>query len=81
MHRRYKRAMLKLSGEALAGDRPFGIDAGTIDSLARQIARAVEHGSRSPRSLAAATSGAARRSPRPAWTARQRTTRACSARS
>ena len=44
MHRRYKRAMLKLSGEALMGDRPFGIDAATIDSLARQVARAVEQG-------------------------------------
>ncbi len=44
MHRRYKRAMLKLSGEALMGDRPFGIDAATIDSLAHQISRAVEQG-------------------------------------
>ena len=44
MHRRYKRAMLKLSGEALMGDRPFGIDAATIDSLAAQIARAVDDG-------------------------------------
>ncbi len=44
MHRRYRRAMLKLSGEALMGDRPFGIDAATIDSLARQIGRAVSDG-------------------------------------
>ena len=44
MHRRYRRAMLKLSGEALMGDRPFGIDAATIDHLARQISRAVNDG-------------------------------------
>jgi uridylate kinase len=44
MHRRYRRAMLKLSGEALMGDRPFGIDAATIDAVSRQIARAVEQG-------------------------------------
>ena len=44
MHRRYRRAMLKLSGEALMGDRPFGIDAFTIEALARQITRAVQDG-------------------------------------
>ena len=44
MHRRYKRAMLKLSGEALMGDRPFGIDASTITTGARQIARATAQG-------------------------------------
>lgn len=44
MYRRYRRAMLKLSGEALMGDRPFGIDAVTIEAVSRQIARAVEQG-------------------------------------
>lgn len=41
---RYRRALVKLSGEALMGDRPFGIDAVTIDNIARQIARATEQG-------------------------------------
>lgn len=41
---RYQRALVKLSGEALMGPRSFGIDAATIDNLARQIARAVEEG-------------------------------------
>jgi len=34
---RFKRILLKLSGEMLAGDLGFGIDAGAVDHLARQI--------------------------------------------
>jgi uridylate kinase len=34
---KYKRIVLKLSGEALAGDRGYGIDAHVTCSLARQI--------------------------------------------
>ncbi len=34
---KYKRILLKLSGEMLAGQQGFGIDADTIQSLARQI--------------------------------------------
>jgi uridylate kinase len=41
---RYRRALVKLSGEALMGDRPFGIDPVTISDLARQIASAVREG-------------------------------------
>ncbi len=33
----YKRIMLKLSGEGLMGDKPFGMSPEIIDSLARQI--------------------------------------------
>jgi len=33
----YKRALLKLSGESLAGDRDFGIDFGVVDSLTDEI--------------------------------------------
>ena len=33
----YRRALLKLSGEALAGDRGFGFDLGVIDRLADEI--------------------------------------------
>ncbi|MFN0093340.1 MAG: UMP kinase [Dehalococcoidia bacterium] len=40
----YRRALVKLSGEALMGSRPFGIDAPTVRGLANQIARAVEEG-------------------------------------
>ncbi|MCC7365643.1 MAG: UMP kinase [Dehalococcoidia bacterium] len=38
---RYRRALVKLSGEALMGTRPFGIDAATVNLIAGQIARAV----------------------------------------
>ena len=36
--------LVKLSGEALMGDRAFGIDAGTVENLAQQIRRAVDDG-------------------------------------
>jgi len=35
---RYKRILLKLSGEALAGDRGYGIDNGVVDRVAAEIA-------------------------------------------
>jgi uridylate kinase len=35
---RFHRVLLKLSGEALSGDKEFGIDQGQIDSLAGEIA-------------------------------------------
>jgi uridylate kinase len=41
---KYKRVILKLSGEALAGDRGYGIDANVIQSLAKQIKEVVELG-------------------------------------
>ncbi len=41
---RYRRALVKLSGEALMGDRPFGIDAATVRALANQLARASADG-------------------------------------
>ncbi len=34
----FKRVILKLSGEALAGDMPFGLDIETIDGIAEKIA-------------------------------------------
>ncbi|MGB9859658.1 MAG: UMP kinase, partial [Moorellaceae bacterium] len=34
---KYKRVVLKLSGEALAGNQGFGIDQDTISSIAEQI--------------------------------------------
>lgn len=40
----YKRVLLKLSGEALMGDRGYGIDPGVIDSLAAQIKSVVAEG-------------------------------------
>ncbi|WP_301860600.1 UMP kinase [uncultured Megasphaera sp.] len=33
----YKRIVLKLSGEAMAGDKGYGIDPGTVEKIAKQI--------------------------------------------
>jgi uridylate kinase len=43
---RYKRVLLKLSGEALLGDKPFGIDDGVIDRLAGEVEATVGLGVR-----------------------------------
>ncbi len=44
MQGRYRRALVKLSGEALMGERVFGIDPDILTDLARQIARASNDG-------------------------------------
>ena len=41
---KYKRVLLKLSGEALAGDLGYGIDPKVVDDLAEQIAEIVKDG-------------------------------------
>ena len=41
---KYKRVLLKLSGEALAGDDHFGINANTVADIARQIKKAKDLG-------------------------------------
>ena len=41
---KYKRVLLKLSGEALAGDLGYGIDPKVVDDLADQIAKIVNDG-------------------------------------
>lgn len=40
----YKRVIIKLSGEALAGEKGFGIDAGMVDYVVGQIKRVTESG-------------------------------------
>ncbi len=44
MTARYRRALVKLSGEAMMGARSSGIDAVTVRALAQQIARATREG-------------------------------------
>ena len=44
MTARYRRALVKLSGEAMMGARTSGIDAVTVRALAEQIARATREG-------------------------------------
>lgn len=41
---KYKRVLLKLSGEALSGKQSYGIDAPTLTKIARQIKRVMEMG-------------------------------------
>ena len=40
----YRRTLLKVSGEALMGDAPYGIDAATVSRIARQIQAAQQEG-------------------------------------
>ena len=35
--RKYKRIVLKLSGEALAGNKGYGIDPETVEVIAKQV--------------------------------------------
>ena len=39
-----KRVLLKLSGEALAGDKKTGFDEATVKEVARQVKTAVDDG-------------------------------------
>ena len=41
---KYKRVLLKLSGEALAGDQGYGIDPKIVDSLADELVPVVQGG-------------------------------------
>ena len=40
----YKRVVLKLSGESLAGSQGFGIDLPTVDAIAAEVRKVREHG-------------------------------------
>src|SRR5437868_4593040 len=41
---RYKRVLVKISGEALMGSQPYGIDIATVDAIAADLKEAVEIG-------------------------------------
>ena len=41
---RYKKVLLKVSGEVLMGDQGYGIDMKTVDAVAAEIAEVVRHG-------------------------------------
>lgn len=44
MQKKYKRVLIKLSGEALAGDAGFGLDEKTLDAIAKTIKECVDMG-------------------------------------
>ena len=73
---RYDRVLLKLSGEALAGDVGYGIDPKVVDDLADQIAEIVRAGVVMGAGRAAQHLPRLAESPR-AWIARRPTTSAC----
>ena len=41
---KYKRVLLKLSGEALAGEKGFGIDPETVSHICREVAEVAAMG-------------------------------------
>lgn len=41
---KFKRVLLKISGEALMGDGAYGIDVGTVDRIAHEVRQATENG-------------------------------------
>ncbi|MEC7488434.1 MAG: UMP kinase [Pseudomonadota bacterium] len=43
-HLRYKRVLLKVSGEALVGENEFGIDPATVDRIAHEIKSVIDIG-------------------------------------
>ena len=43
-HKPYRRVLLKVSGEVLMGDTPYGIDTTTVQSVAEDIAQIVQSG-------------------------------------
>ena len=44
MEPKYKRILIKLSGEALAGDKGVGIDLATVQAIAKEIAEVHDSG-------------------------------------
>ena len=56
---KYKRVLLKISGEALAGEKHFGLDFQVLGQVADVIKECVNWACRSALSSAAATSGGA----------------------
>ena len=44
MDRKYKRVVLKLSGEALAGSQGYGIDPVTVDAISKQVVEVAKKG-------------------------------------
>ena len=40
---KYRRVLLKLSGEALMGEQGFGIDPHTVSAIANQVSRVRDH--------------------------------------
>ena len=79
MDLKYPRVLLKLSGEALAGEKGFGYDFDTVNRLADEVVSVVSTGASVGMVIGGGNIVRALSSPRPAWTASRPTTWACSA--
>ena len=74
---KYKRVVLKLSGEAMAGQSGFGIDPATIKEMVKEIKEVHALGVESPLLSVVAISGAGLQALRWAWNGRKLTIWAC----
>ena len=77
---KYKRVLLKLSGEALMGDDPFGINRQTIETIVGEVAQVSRLGVELGVVIGGGNIFAASRPARRAWTAPPPTTWECSPR-
>ena len=70
---KYKRVLIKLSGEALAGERGVGIDLPTVQTMAKEIAEVAESGVQ----IALVTFGVANLQLKQEWIVFKQTIREC----
>jgi hypothetical protein len=70
MKPKYKRVILKISGEALAGDQSFGLKEEMVQAVARQVKAVYDMGVEVAIVVGGATFG--EEEPVPVWTAQQR---------
>ncbi len=78
---KYKRIVLKISGEALAGDAGFGIQPPVIGKIAKEIKAVHDLGVQVASFVVVVTCGAVKLVPRWALSGHRLITSACSARS
>lgn len=74
---KYKRVLLKLSGEALSGDKGSGLDIPTIENICKSIKKCADAGRSDWHSCRRAEIFGAEEAPR-VWTERVQTISACS---
>ena len=77
---RYKRVMLKISGEALMGDQGFGLHPPTVERIAKEIQTVHDLGVEICLVIGVATSSAACKAAHRGWNARPPITWGCSPR-
>ena len=74
---KYKRVLLKLSGEAFSGEADYGIDAPTLARIAKQTRQVIEMGTGVAIVVGGGTSGVGLRLSRMEWIGSLLTTPGC----